>query len=52
VRRRGIGVCIGDLVELGMNKEEKKDMILDRNPDLGFTSYDSIHRIKINTKNK
>ena len=35
-------------VELGKTKQEKKDMIADHNPDLGFAAYDSIHEIKIN----
>jgi len=28
----------------GRKREEKKDIIADRNRDLGFTAYDSIHR--------
>jgi len=27
-------------------------MIVDRHPDLDFTTYDSIHEIKTNTKSK
>ena len=45
--RREIRVCGGVLVELGKKKELGKEMITDRNPDLGFTaSFDSIHETK------
>ena len=40
----GFRVCGGMLVKLEKTREERKDMIADRNPDLGFTAYDSIHR--------
>ena len=42
--RGGFKICGGDFVELGKTKREKKDMITDRNPNLGFTVYDLIHR--------
>ena len=45
----GIKVCGGDFVKLGENKK-RKDMIANRNSNLGFTVYDSIHEIKINMK--
>ena len=49
----GFRICGGDFVELVEKiREEKKYMIADRNPDLGFTAYDSIHGIKINTQSK
>ena len=43
---------VGILWNWERTREERKDMIADRNPDLGFTAYDSIHGIKINTKSK
>ena len=46
---RGFRVYGGIMVELRKTRG-KKDMIADRNPDLGFTAYNSIHGIKINTK--
>ena len=41
-------VCGRDLWTWGRTREEMKDMIADH----GFTTYDSIHRIKINTQSK
>ena len=46
---RGFRVCSGDFGEIG---EEQGDMITDRNSNLGFTAFDSIHEIKINTESK
>ena len=41
----GFRVCAGNFVKLGKNmREREKDMIVDQNPDLGFTAHDSIHR--------
>jgi len=34
---------MGILYNWGRTREKRKDMIADRNPDLGFTAYDSIH---------
>ena len=36
-------VVVGIWWNWGRTKEEMKDMIADRNSDLGFTAYDSIH---------
>jgi len=44
--------CGGILWNWGRTREERKDMIMNRNPDLNFTAYDSIYEIKINTQNK
>ena len=41
-------VCGGIVVEL--RKNTGLDMIMDHNPDLDFTAYDSIHGIKTNTQ--
>jgi len=43
---------VGILWNWRRTREEKKDMIADSNPDLRFTTYDSIHEIKINTESK
>jgi len=48
----GFRVCGGDFVELGKNKRRKERYNRRANPDLGFTAYDSIHEIKINTQSK
>ena len=40
---------VGDFVELEKDRRGK-EMIADRNLDLGFTAYDSIHEIRTNTK--
>jgi len=34
---------VGNLWNWRRTREEKKDMITDRNPNLSFTAYDSIH---------
>jgi len=43
---------VGILWNWGGTREEMKDIIANRNPDLGFTDYDSSHGIKINTQSK
>jgi len=40
------------LLNWGRIREEKEDMIADRNLDFGFTAYDSIHEIKINIQSR
>ena len=45
-----LGFVVGMLWNWGWTREERKDMIADCNPDLGFTAYNSINGIKINTK--
>ena len=51
-RRGNLGFVVGILWNWERTREEIKDLIADRNPDLGFTAYNSIHEIKINTQSK
>jgi len=51
-REGDLGFMVEILWNWGRTRKERKDLIADRNPDLGFTAYDSIHEIKINNKSK
>jgi len=49
-RGADLGFVVGCWWNWGRTGEEKKDMIVNRNPYLSFTAYDSINVIKINTQ--